>query len=193
MNMKIEQIEFINESDQFFYDKEKQCWVGYVCFNYRYNYYFEIREDRYTILDNGEGWLSKEEQQEALKEFIVNETVKTTFENVVLFTNFLKEIKEMKEFKVKENTIDYNNEESQERNIVVEGFPILFEFCWDKISGASELSLRTSPIWEDKETGESLNTWNAIEFLGEEFIRNLWKEAIKEDKNRLRMIHCSIV
>jgi len=40
--MEIKEIEFINESDQFFYDKEKQCWVGYVCFNYRYNYYFEI-------------------------------------------------------------------------------------------------------------------------------------------------------
>jgi hypothetical protein len=197
MDMKIEQIEFFEDYFPIEFDESKQCWKGYIRFNYVYDFEFQVTKNKYTIFyetkkKNLSPWYKKD-RKEIYEETQINDTVKKTFQDLTVFFEALEKVKQMKQMEIEENVVDDEREDCQERTIQLKSIPLIFEFVWDKFDEYSELSLRILPFMKDKKTSEKLAVHFMERYLGEEFIRNLWKEAIKEDKNRLRMMQFSIV
>ena len=171
------------------YDENKKYWTGYVEINDYHTFYMEMNENSYEL------FCEKEKGKEFFEELLVDQKAKEIFADMVVFLKTLKEMKDTQAYTINRNQVEFENVnvQCQERMIEIGDPPITFDMYWECFNQIPILKVSVIPVIREKKDEHILDGWDVAEYLGERFLRNLWKEVIKEDKNRLRMMQYSII
>jgi len=190
--MKIGCIQFVDSEEKVLrYNENKKCWTGYVEINFYHTFYIEMNENSYEL------FCEQEKGKEFFEELLVDQKAKEIFADMVVFLKTLKEIKNTQAYTINRNQVEFENinvnVKCQERIIEIGDPPITFDMYWECFNQIPILKVSVIPVIREKKNEHILDGWDVADYLGERFLRNLWKEVIKEDKNRLRMMQYSII
>jgi len=197
-NFNIQRIVFNSTSadGHLHYTKETGKWSGF-CQIY-YNYRFFNQDDGYKdelffyeIDKNGYAIYNKLSNNEALyKELLTDELVQQSFDDLVHFINELNQLKEKETIKIEKVIDDFEYED--EKKVTMDDLSLEIAFSFNASREGNTLSLTAIPSFKSKKVHFYTEEKEIMEFLGEKTIRNIWKETIKNEKNRLLMINYTL-
>lgn len=179
------------------YHEKQKMWEGYIVINQKHIFRYQVTKNDYIILNDSDDHMSFSEIRERkiyFNDFPKIKDVALAFGEMKSFLHHLEKIKKIDHFKFEKNTfVHYNNNgRDYYREIVLEGFPLQLELHWDILDKNNELFFFVKPIFIRNKKILKIHSSSLVSYFGESFVRNIWMKAIKEDKNRLRLMNYKI-
>lgn len=198
--LEIKRIEFDHYGKNALQYLEKDnLWQGYLRLNGTQQFKFQVKNNTFFLLDEyrkGDAFshVYIKDREGLYEAALKSKDILYTSHDLLTFIKTLEDVKNAEKLEIQSHEITLHTEGAFFIDLTLKEVPLYMSLNWsEEREGQTVLDVIASLMVQGRIPYSLLQTNKISDFIGEQKIRTLWKEVIKNEKNRLRLSNFSII